>query len=171
MSVRSGNSECGNGPAQTTTRTDGPEAELRAALDRFETSLETPIVSGDLASWGENLKCAWAEVNSQVHFQSKHLHPREYEAIANQDPALLPRVERLVAEDDAIEECRERISRTVSRFAEHAPTLEPDEGKAQQHAKVLIDDGLAFINRVRKQSVAIRTWYSEAFDRDQGAVD
>jgi hypothetical protein len=35
----------------------------------------------------------------------------------------------------------------------------------------LIDEGLTFIARVRKQATAIQTWFVEAFNRDRGAVD
>ena len=64
-----------------------------------------------------------------------------------------------------------RSASRVVRVVQHLPKLEPDEEKAQKHIKSLIDDGVAFAARVRKQSVAVQTWYVEAFDRDSGAVD
>ena len=75
------------------------------------------------------------------------------------------------AEDDAIEQQRELFSTVVHRVTQHVPKLEPDEEKAQKHTKTLVDDGTAFLTRVRKQEAAVQTWYVEAFNRDRGAVD
>jgi hypothetical protein len=147
------------------------EDELKSALAAFETSLATPVISGELTEWLEAVKQAWAEVLAKSHYQAKHEHPRQFEQISKEDPELLPKVEQLQAEDTAIEQHRETLSQIVSRTTAHAPKLEPDEEKAQHHTKKLIDEGMAFIARVRKQEVAIQTWFVEAFNRDRGAVD
>ena len=147
------------------------ESELKEALSAFETSLATPLVSGELADWVESVQKSWAEVSAQIHYHVQELHPRQYDQIAKEDPELLPRVEQLQNEDALIEQEREKLNQIVSRTAEHAPKLEPDEGKAQQHTKKLIDEGMAFNTRIRKHEVAIQTWFMEAFNRDRGAVD
>lgn len=147
------------------------EAAFKTSLDEFERSLVRPLISGELPTWVQEVQKDWGEAASQVHYQIKHQHPRQYEEIAQQDPALLPRIDLLKAEDTAIEEQREKISLAVARVAEHVPKLEPDEGKAEKFTKTLVDDGLAFIARVRKQIVVVQMWYIEAFDRDRGAGD
>ncbi len=151
--------------------TSNPQNELKAALANFETSLVTPIVSGELAEWIDEVQQSWSDASAQIRYQIEHLHPRQYDVIAKQDPELLPRIELLKAEDDAIERQREHLSATIHRVAEHAPKFEPDEEKAQKHTKTMIDDGTAFLTRVRKQEAALQTWFVEAFDRDGGAVD
>jgi hypothetical protein len=156
---------------QTMGETTNPQNELKIALANFETSLVTPIVSGELSAWVEELEKTWREASSQIHYHVKHLHPRQYEEISKQDPELLPRVELLKAEDDAIEQQREQIASAIKRVVQHAPKLEPDEEKAQKHTKTIVDDGTAFLARVRKQEVGLQTWYVEAFNRDRGAVD
>jgi hypothetical protein len=147
------------------------ENQLKLALSAFETSLATPVVSGELAEWVDAVQKTWTEASAQIHYEIRHRHPRQYEQISKEDPELLPRVEQLQAEDRAIEEDREKLNHAVSRTAQHVPKLEPDEEKAQQHTKKLVDEGIAFIARVRKQEVAIQTWFVEAFNRDRGAVD
>lgn len=147
------------------------ENELKATLSAFETSLATPVVSGELAEWVGAVEKSWAEASAQVHYEIRHRHPRQYEQMSKEDPELLPRVEQLQGEDAAIEQEREKLSHTVARTAQHVPKLEPDEERAQQHTKKLVDEGMAFIARVRKQEVAIQTWFVEAFNRDRGAVD
>jgi hypothetical protein len=147
------------------------EDDLKTALAKFESNLVSPIVSGELASWIDDVKTGWSEASEQIHYHIKHLHPRQFDEIGTQDPELLPRIELLKAEDDAIEEQRKQLSTTMDRVTQHAPKLEPDEEKAQKHTQTLVDDGTAFLTRVRKQEAAVQTWYVEAFNRDRGAVD
>jgi hypothetical protein len=147
------------------------ERELKTALAAFETSLATPVISGELESWIEAVRKSWAEASAKVRYCLTQLHPRQYEQMGKEDPELLPRIERLQAEDRAIETEVERLSEVVSRAARRAPKLEPDEEKALGHIKKLVDEGMAFVARLRKQEVALRTWYIEAFTRDRGAVD
>ncbi len=92
--------------------------DLRTALEKFETSLVTPIVAGELAGWLDEVRKTWNEASAQVHYHGKHLHPRQYDEISKQDPELLPRIELLRAEDEAIEQQREHISHAVNRVAQ-----------------------------------------------------
>jgi uncharacterized coiled-coil DUF342 family protein len=150
---------------------DHSHDDLKPVLTMFETSLLTPTVSGELPSWLEEVQKTWEEASAQIHYHVKHLHPRQYDEIAKQDPELLPRIEQLQAQDDAIEQQRAELSQTIGRIGQHAPKLEPDEEKAEKYVKGLIDAGTAFLIQVRKQEVAVQTWYVEAFNRDRGAVD
>jgi len=157
--------------AQQSPATPNQPDELKTALTSFETSLLTPSVSGELPSWLEEVQKTWAEASTQVHYYAKHLHPRQYDEMGKQDPELLPRVDLLAAEDEAIEREREQLSQLIGRVGEHAPKFEPDEEKADKYVRSLVDSGTAFLIRVRKQEVAIQTWYVEAFNRDRGPVD
>jgi hypothetical protein len=147
------------------------ESDLKTALTSLETSLATPIISGELADWVEDLQKAWDEASAQIHYAIHHLHPRTYEEMGKQDAELLPRMELLRGEDQAIKDDRERIGGLIARDVKLVPTLEPDEGRAYSYLKPLIDEGLAFVLRVRKQEVALETWLAEAFNRDRGSVD
>jgi hypothetical protein len=155
------------------TRIDASKSQLdfKTALTDFETSLLTPIVSGELPAWMDTVEKTWAEASGQLHYQIKHSHPRQYDEISKQDPELLPRLELLKAEDEAIEQNREQLGSEIKRISQQAPKLEPDEEKAQKFVKTMIDDGTTLLSRVRKQEVALQTWYVEAFNRDRGAVD
>jgi hypothetical protein len=148
-----------------------PERELKSSLDAFEEALLTPIVSGELPAWAQNVKSTWAEASAQVSYHVKQLHPRQYEEIAAQDPELLPRIEVLKQEDCALEQRRDELSEAIGRVTTHIPELEPDEAKAASFTQELIDSSIQFIASVRKQSLAVQTWFSEAFTRDRGAVD
>jgi hypothetical protein len=160
------------------TISDRPKAEsnhspdaLKTVLSTFETSLLTPTVSGELASWLEEVQKSWDQASTEIHFHVKHLHPRQFDEISKQDPELFPKIEQLQAEDEAIEQQRELLAQLIGRVGQHAPKLEPDEEKAEKYTKTIVDQGTAFITQVRKQEVAVQTWYVEAFNRDRGAVD
>jgi hypothetical protein len=152
-------------------KTPSTESELKPALEAFEVALDTPVVSGELADWLESVGQAWANLSAQLSTHFSTAHTQQLQEIGEQDLELLPRVEQLEAEDAAILEEGEALAQTVARTTTHAPKLEPDEEKAQAHIKMLIDDGLAFVARVRRQEVAIQTWFIEAFNRDRGPVD
>jgi hypothetical protein len=147
------------------------ESELKSALAALETCLSTPILSGELAGWVGEVQKAWEVASAEIRDNVNNLHPTQYEEMAEEDQELLPQIEQLKAEDEAIEADRERIGQMVERDAQHVPKLEPDEAKAQKHVQNLIDDGLAFVQRVRKQEVAVSTWLVEAFNRDRGTGD
>lgn len=159
------------GESTTNTEKSAVEDEFKSALDAFETSLATPIVSGELSDWLEATQNTWAEAASQITDRIEKQHPPQFEAIGKQDMELLPTVERLQAEDTAIASDLAAYHHGISRYAEQIPKLEPNEEKAQHYIKKLIDEGIALIVRVRKQEVAIQTWYIEAFNRDRGPVD
>jgi hypothetical protein len=154
-----------------TQRSSQPEVELKSALDVLETSIATPIVAGDLATWIDDVKNSWSHATAQIEHHIDDLHPRQFDQIVQQDPELLPRVDALKAEDASIRSHCRALGQTVARLAQHVPSLEPDEEKAMKFTKGFVDEATQFIARVRKQAVALQTWYVEAFQRDRGAVD
>jgi hypothetical protein len=152
-------------------QTSQTTVELKNSLDALETSIATPIVAGDLAAWIDTVNDSWTQAASQIQLHLDDLHLQQFEEIANQDPELLPRVDALKAEDESIKAQLITLDLMVGRSAQHVPRLAPDEEKAAKFTKRLIDDTTQFIARVRKQAVAVQTWYVEAFQRDRGAVD
>jgi hypothetical protein len=148
-----------------------PETELRDALTAFETSVTTPIVSGELSDWIEKARKTWGNCSAQVRMHIRDLHPRQFEQIGEADAALFRQVELLRADDERIEAERENLDHSVSRMSDWLPKLGPDEAKAQPHVENLMERGIAFVARVRKQEVAVQTWFAEAFNRERGGGD
>jgi hypothetical protein len=156
---------------QQPSHSSNHESDLKEALTALEVSVLTPIVPGELPTWAEQVQATWTEASAQIHHHVKQLHPRQYEEIAEQDPELLPRIELLKVEDQAIAlECEE-FNKLIGRVTRYTPEVEPDEGKASRDIQSLVDGATQFISRVRKQSIGVQTWFSEAFARDRGAVD
>lgn len=153
-----------------TSNDDNTALQLKTALDAFEIACLRPIISGELQSWVDHLNEEWCRANKQLDLHTKHLHPRQYDEITKQDPELLARVDQLRAEDVVIDTERARVDQSIARLAEHLPKLEPDEEKAKVRASTFVDDATAFLAHVRKQVVAVQTWYVEAFNRDCGTA-
>jgi hypothetical protein len=154
----------------TNTHTE-TEHELKTSLERFEDCLVAPVMAGELLSWIDEARQAWAAAATHVREHVRELHPRQYKQISKADPELLPRTEKLQAEDYEIEEDCEEFTRSIHRFSEHAPKFEPDEEKMAVHTKALVDGGIEFVTRVRKQEAAVHAWFVEAFTRDCGVAD
>jgi hypothetical protein len=148
-----------------------PDAVLKESLDAFETSLATPIVSGELDVWADQVRTAWAEAEPLIKRQLTHWHPKQCQEIIEQDPGLATEVEKLGAEDAALEAERACLGRLVAEVSRVAPIVEPDERKVTDGQTRLVDKGIAFVARLKKQQVAVRTWFQEAFNRDRGTVD
>lgn len=154
-----------------TPETVHSEQALKTTLEQFETCLLTPVMAGELGAWCEEVRAAWGAAVAEVREHGRDLHPRQYNQISKEDPELLPRTEKLSAEDAAIEEDAEEFDRHLHRFAERAPKFEPDEEKVAEHLQALVDDGVALVTRIRKQEAAVQAWFVEAFTRDRGVAD
>ncbi len=148
-----------------------PDGDLRDALDAFETSLDLPVVAGELDTWCEQVQAAWNVADPQLHRHLTQLHPRQLREIVEADAALASEVDKLEHEGEALERDRSAIGRLVEELAAVAPRVEPDERKFADQTQRLMQLGVAFVARIKKQQVAIEAWYQEAFNRDHGVVD
>lgn len=149
----------------------GPDLRLKSSLEVFETCLVSPMMAGELVDWVAELQNAWTDGACQVREHIKELHPRVYGQIASVDPELLPRTEKLRAEDLAIEVECEEFARLLDRIAQHAPQFEPDEEKIAPHTRLLVDKGIELVTRIRTLEAAVQAWFVEAYTRDRGVVD
>lgn len=150
---------------------NGDSKSLKERLEGFETALATPIVSGELADWLDAVHHVWKPTEEQIREQIAVRHKPQLDQMGTEDESLLPRVEQLQKEDSAIEHELIEFARHIERAVEIAPKLEPDEEKATNLVQSLVDGGIGLVTRVRKQEVAIQTWFTEAFTRDRGSVD
>ena len=146
--------------------------ELKEVLETFETSLTTPVISGDLASWIGYVQTNWTDLVPLIHQQVDVQHRAELKEIARENTELLPRVQQLEAEDEAIREQMRSLTASITGLAQNSARDETRETKSQENvAAALVTEGLAFINHVRSQDVAVKTWLGEAFNRENGAGD
>jgi len=144
---------------------------LETALAELEKSLESPVVPGELPRWVESVRKNLEEAGRLVSQNISRMHPDQFKEITEQDPELLPRIQRLKQEDQELVEQYESFHHKVSGLAEHSPDIEPDEVKVEKGIEALAKEGIEWVIRARKQEAAIDTWFLEAFQRDRGDVD
>jgi hypothetical protein len=75
------------------------------------------------------------------------------------------------SEDEAIASTWAGLNSIIDWLTEHASDFEPDEAKLKQHIALLTKEGNELIQRVKKQHLAVVTWFHEAFNRDRGVAD
>ena len=75
------------------------EPVVNEAMTKLETALLTPLVSGELESWVQDVRAAGVELGPALReFLETVLHA-QYVQIAKTDEELLSRVEQMIEED------------------------------------------------------------------------
>ena len=142
------------------------------ALDDLETSLETPVMAGELIGWVTTVKHMSEAVGSLLRNDVPRKHSALFAMIARQDAELSNRVQTLKAKDEQLAmvdfgsvECR------LAELLGHAESAAEDERKVAQARDDIVRQALAFVIRARTQETEIAAWFSEAFNRDSGSGD
>lgn len=144
---------------------------LHDVLQRFETALLTPQVAGEISEWAQSLAAAWMGLCEQVGHEVVNEHRGQIKDIGRTDPELLSKVKELKAEDAAIiAEC-ETFGRRIEELKRMSSVLEKEENPVQKAAAGIVEEGAKFLTRVKKQELAIRTYFMESFNRDRGIGD
>ena len=147
------------------------EPVVNEAMTKLETALLTPLVSGELESWVQDVRAAGVELGPALReFLETVLHA-QYVQIAKTDEELLSRVEQMIEEDKNLLGEYDGFLVEVETLAARVPSVEKDELKVTDRRAHLETRGNALILRIRKQRAVASTWLSEAFYRDRGPVD
>ncbi|MEZ6097691.1 MAG: hypothetical protein R3E01_01845 [Pirellulaceae bacterium] len=141
------------------------------ALLKFEKCLEAPVVPGELPSWTSAVGHAFKNFAEPLHREIEEIHKDHFAEISEEAPDLLRRVEQMREEDSKLLVLYEELSNKLRKLREGAERVEPHESKLEKARDVLVDEGLQFVIRARKQQQAISTWLLEAFYRDRGVAD
>jgi len=146
-------------------------AELNDALSKLETALLSPVASGELESWARNAQEATKLLCDLLPAYLKSvLHP-QYGEIAQSDPELLSRVEKLIAEDQNVVLEQDAFCTRMNEFVRRASAIKKDEAQGANERTKLEQEGLALVLRIKRQRAAADTWLTEANYRDRGPVD
>jgi len=155
---------------QTRTAAGEDVDRLTAALTGFETALVTPLVSGELLDWSGAVGKAWEELQAAWR-EHPQRHESQYTEMSEVDQEIFRHVERLRNEDNAITAEIVAVDAEISRLDRKTPAAERDHLRAEESRQKVVDQGIALVVRIRKQEIALKTWFVEAFNRDRGSVD
>jgi glutathione S-transferase len=155
------------------TETDfkNQHAMFERSLAAFEQCVDTPFVPGELQEWIDAVDDALERLRESFEAQRIKVHSAEFADIAREDPELLQRIRLMHQEDRALGEEQNRIATTIEALEPRIRDVGADEAYLRRDCNRLADAARAFVSRVRKQEVTIRTWWVEAFMRDRGTVD
>jgi hypothetical protein len=145
--------------------------ELSQSLAALESALETPLVSGELVTWLQEVQQDINQLAPEILERVERDHPQLLGQIMQQDLELASHVEHLQNEDRVILQQFTVLRRGIDELASIAASIEPQENKLRNFLQELIQDGIELILRLHKQEVAIDTWYREAFLRIRGVGD
>ncbi len=147
------------------------EPVVNEAMTKLETALLTPLVSGELDSWVQDVREAGVELGPALREYIESVLHAQYVQIAKTDEELLSRVEQMIEEDKNLLGEYDGFLAELATLAARVPSAEKDELKIADHRAHVETRGNALILRIRKQRATASTWLSEAFYRDRGPVD
>ena len=147
------------------------EPVVNEAMTNLETALLTPLVSGELDSWVQDILEAALELGAPLREYVESVLHAQYVQIAKTDEELLPRVEQMIEEDKSFLAEYDGFLAELETLAARVPAADKDELKVADHRAHVETRGNAMILRIRKQRAVASTWLSEAFYRDRGPVD
>ena len=147
------------------------EPVVTEALNKLETVLITPLVSGELDDWVQQVREATLELGASLREYIESVLHAQYVQIAKTDVELVSRVEQMIEEDKNLLCEYDGFLAEVDTLAARVPAAERDELKITDHRAHLEARGTALVLRIKKQRATASTWLSEAFYRDRGPVD
>ncbi len=151
-----------------TTQRDTP---LTEALAQLETTLERPVIPGELEAWAGEVRRAGEACAALLREQIQQRHAEQFSQITEDDHALVRRVEQIRTEDETIRKELDDFLTEAGQLVVEAPTAEPDEAVETERIEAVRDKGLGLVIRIRKQELAIQTWLVESEWRDRGVQD
>ena len=141
------------------------------ALSKLETTLETPVVPGELDSWIDAVNESTNALVCLMDEQLCEIHSQQFSQMAKVDDELLGHIENLHTEDEQIISDLGDFHNAVLQLWAASSGDEGDETDLETVQAKLVEAGLAFVIRARTQETAIATRYSEAFLRNRGVGD
>ena len=164
--------EQSKGTAIPITSNDQSQSPFIESLKNFETTLETPIISGELMNWAETAKQACEGMGEILCNGLQDKHAELFARILKEDDEMGSRVESLRAIDKELRNADlVNVQRSLNLVLQRASEVEPDESKLTEQLDKTVEQALAFVIKARTQETAISTWFMEAFNRDRGVGD
>jgi hypothetical protein len=144
---------------------------LETALQGLERECEMPYVPGELDRWGDGIRALLQQLTPLFQRQITVDHPQLYAQILKNNLDLSAHVEQMRTEDSQLLVAFAGVERLIEDV-----NLFVNEGQMSEQRFLpirtrLVETGLEFVVRTRKQLLALDTWSSESIRRDTGTGD
>ena len=146
------------------------ETDLKAAIDKLETALLTPALSGEVVGWITQVQDSADDVDELLKPCLERLHS-DFTEIAKADNELLFRVEQMVAGEKELMQMHDEFRRNLHLLATKAPKVFSDEAKVNDERVKVEQQGTKLLTELKRLQAAASTWLQEAVYRDRGPVD
>lgn len=140
------------------------------ALARLESSLDVPVIPGELGPWLKSAEQGLRELEREANEELSE-HRDVYKSITQADATMAHRVRQLQREDQRLHQEIKDLEEYVARHRPRAEIAEPREELETPAVERICELGLALVRDLRKQEVALATWLQEAYQRDRGVAD
>ena len=148
------------------------EHPLIQTLKEFETTLATPIVSGELIEWSTNAAAVCGRLGKILRDDIPRQHGEVFARILQQDLTLASQIEKLKSSDtQLVDEQLDLVESSLQALTQSARSAKQDEAKLATASKEAVKLAMEFVVAVRAQETIIETWLIEAFSRDLGSGD
>lgn len=146
------------------------EGELKAAIDKMETALLTPVLAGELVSWITQVQDSADDIDELLQPCLERIHS-DFTEIAKSDNELLSRVEQMVGNEKELIKLHEEFRRDLQLLATKAPKVMSDEAKVADERLKVEQQGTHLLTELKRLQAKASTWLQEAVYRDRGPVD
>jgi hypothetical protein len=146
------------------------EVDLKTHIDKLETALLTPVLSGEVVGWINAVQDAADDVAEQLTPFFERLHS-DFTEIAKADNELLSHVQQMVECEQKLQQMHEEFRRNLHLLATKAPKVHSDEAKVADERLKVEQQGTTLIIELKRLQTAASTWLGEAVYRDRGPVD
>jgi hypothetical protein len=146
------------------------ETDLKGAIDKLETALLTPALSGEVVAWITQVQDSADDLDELLLPCMERLHS-DFTEIAKADNELLSRVEQMIAGEKDLLQMHEEFRRNLHMLATKAPTVFSDEAKVNDERIKVEQQGTKLLTELKRLQAAASTWLQEAVFRDRGPVD
>ncbi len=144
---------------------------LAEGLVHVEQQLQIPHIAGDLAAWAEGVVHALEAIERPLQDVVDKENPQSYLEIVKAKRTMAAQVDKLREEDQAIVASFPGLMREAEQLASSVREISQAEHQFHATREHLVQRGLAFVLRVRRQRVATETWFGEAMQRVEGGGD
>lgn len=146
------------------------EVALKAAVDKLETALLTPVLAGELTTWITQVQDCTDDLEEVLRPCLERLHS-DFTEIAKADNELLFRVEQMVEGEKSLLKMYDEFRRNLHLLATRAPKVFSDEAKVADERLKVEQQGTKLLTEFKRLQTAASTWLQEAVYRDRGPVD
>lgn len=149
------------------------DAKLTETLATLEQALLSPLVSGEIVKWTQNVQEAAGTLAIDLTSLVRTVLHVQYAEIARNAPELSNRITKLKEVDEHLLEQTTQFLAHLEHFRKIVDRIDPQkvESVVEKGREKAVELGIALILGIRQQKAAADTWFTEAQFRDIGEGD